>query len=78
MYKVYVWPDLSWIGEDDHRDLEFKTNESDDFAIVEVPDDIEDIDAWLLERERAFWRENILFPDTRDDGEPLRETNEPF
>jgi hypothetical protein len=35
-YKVYVWPDGSWIGEDDQKELEEAMNESDDFYIEEL------------------------------------------
>ena len=32
-YDVYVWPDGTWIGEDDQKEIEEKMNYSDDFFV---------------------------------------------
>jgi hypothetical protein len=49
--RIYVWLDLSWISEDEEKDLEVAMNARDDFEIVDVPGDVDDIDAWLQARE---------------------------
>jgi len=38
LYKVYVWPDGSWVGEDDQRKLEEKMMGSDDFYTEDLSD----------------------------------------
>lgn len=49
--KIYLWPDGSWVSEDDVDDLDWyitSTGKSDDFGIYDVsldlePDDIEEL-----------------------------------
>lgn len=42
--KIYVWPDGSWVSEDDIDDLDWyivSTEKSDDYAIYNVPIELE-------------------------------------
>jgi hypothetical protein len=45
--KICVWPDYTWCYEED---LEEYSHLSDDFMLLEIPEELEDdeeIDAWL-------------------------------
>lgn len=49
MFIIYVWPDNSWMDEHEYEDVEMSWA-GDDFEIVTVPDEVEDIDEWLQTR----------------------------
>ena len=52
MSKIAVWPDGSWCEEEDIEDsirIGSGYAKSDDYMVVEVPDDVEDIDTWVAE-----------------------------
>lgn len=44
--KICVWADYTWCEEQDVEQYNWK---SDDYMILAVPDDVEDIDAWVEE-----------------------------
>jgi hypothetical protein len=39
--RVAIWPDGTWVFFEDIEDTE-----GDDYMVVDLPEDIEDIDAW--------------------------------
>jgi len=39
LYKIYVWPDGSWVGEDDQKELEDAMNESDNYVVKQVTEE---------------------------------------
>lgn len=43
MVEVKVWPDGSWVYTDEPLEEDF----SDDYMIIIVPDDVEDIDSFV-------------------------------
>ena len=45
--KIYLWPDGEWCDEEDVGQYTWK---SDDYELLDVPDDVEDIDEWLASR----------------------------
>lgn len=51
MQTIFVWPDYTWMDEDDWRrsDESGFDSKSDDYMVLDIPDEIEDIDAWLQE-----------------------------
>ena len=42
--KIYVWPDYMWCEEEFLGEYECF---GDDFMVIDVPDDVEDIDEYL-------------------------------
>jgi len=48
MDRVCVWPDGTWYYFEELEEVPWK---SDDFAVIEVPNDVEDIDEWLIQEE---------------------------
>ena len=48
MDRVCVWPDGTWYYFEELEEVPWK---SDDFAVIEVPNDVEDIDEWLIHEE---------------------------
>jgi hypothetical protein len=61
--RIYVLPNLAWCSEQEYKDN--MIDWGDNYEVVDVPDGIEDVNAWLAERERSFLAERVpaLYPD---------------
>ncbi len=46
--SIAVWADYSWIDLDE-EEIEEYSHKSDDYMVLDVPDDVEDVDVWLAE-----------------------------
>ena len=46
MRIIYVWPDYGWCDTSDYPQEEWR---GDDFMLVQLPDDVDDVDKWLYE-----------------------------
>jgi hypothetical protein len=57
-YTVHIWPDGSWVGEDDQQEFELMLMaKSDDFTTVEIPAEVDDIERWVdwyLDHQQAY------------------------
>lgn len=45
--KVFIWPDGTWCEDDNIA--EYETWKSDDYSVMDIPDDVEDIDKYITE-----------------------------
>jgi len=57
-YEVYIWPDGSWVGEDDVYEFQDKCHyDGDDYRVELAPADVDDLEEWvdnLLDHEQVF------------------------